>query len=277
VGDTLLLNRLLAPGPGAAHSAHAPDEVSPEELFECPEDGQGSPYLYSALATSYGCDYSFVTSLVLGSPADVAGRVTIFDNQRDHHRKMGAFDETTYPRRTVVMPHFHSPDSTLAERLRMQRGTMHPKLTILEFRGADGAPGSGFLRLVVASANLGRYDSRVNNQYWVHDFLPRAPSVPSPTPRARAGGACADCREPAGTVECAECAAALGCVTPGCVDCRGGQDWGRDFCEGCLRRTTTHHDLCRFLGHLFWPTQNDVRPAPTDRPVGQAPCGAPAK
>ncbi|KAH8089943.1 tyrosyl-DNA phosphodiesterase [Aureococcus anophagefferens] len=42
---------------------------------------------------------------------------------------------------------------------------MHPKLWILCF--AD------FCRVIVASSNLGAYDNKVNNQYWVHDFQRR--------------------------------------------------------------------------------------------------------
>jgi hypothetical protein len=257
VGDTLRLNKLnVLPPDGAVPPAHAPEEVSQEELFECCAEGEGSPNLHNVLATSYGCDYCFVDSLVRGSPADLSGRVTIFDNQKDHARKMGGFDESTYPRRTVVMPHFHAYDSTQAERMRMQRGTMHPKLAILEFRAVEGAPCDHFLRLVVSSANLGRYDSKVNNQYWVHDFFPRAQSAsPLASEPDNGIGVCPMCQESIGATVCHECATAIPCA------CARRHDWGADFCSGCSVRTALHHDLCRFLIHLFGPTREEVSAA----------------
>eukprot|EP00962_Isochrysis_galbana_P061178 scaffold36288_cov110-Isochrysis_galbana.AAC.4 len=266
VGDTLRLNKLNVIVPdGVVPSANAPEEVSLEELFECCADGEGSPNLHNVLVTSYGCDYSFVDSLVRGSPADLSGRVTIFDNQQDHARKMGGFDDSTYPGRTVVMPHFHSYDSTQAERMRMRRGTMHPKLSILEFRAAESAPCDRFLRLIVSSANLGRYDSKVNNQYWVHDFVPR---VRSASPRARepdgGSGACPICQEWIGATECFECAVAIRCA------CTRHHDWGEAFCTDCSVRTALHHDLCRFLIHLFGPTREEVSAAAGRHAIAQA-------
>lgn len=249
MGDTLRLNRLDCAPPA---SAGAPDEVSPYELFECDGVGRGSPNLHAVLATSYGCDYGFVDSLVDGSPADLAGNVIIFDNQRDHHRKMGGLDQDTYARRTVVMPHFHSYASTQAERMRMQRGTMHPKLMILEFRSVEGAPCERFLRVVIGSANLGQYDSRVNNQYWVHDFPSRMfkaePPLSAPTD---AGSRCAACDETINETECYECAALIRC------SCERHLEWGEAFCASCALRSTFHNDLCRFLIHLFGPTREE--------------------
>ena len=64
---------------------------------------------------------------------------------------------------------------------------MHPKLHLLEFDG--GTHQSRFLRVVIASANLGPYERELNNQFWVHDFPVATPpsagvtgGVPSPSP-----------------------------------------------------------------------------------------------
>lgn len=63
----------------------------------------------------------------------------------------------------VVMPPFFHDGATTAERTRVHHGTMHPKLWLLDF--TDGGPtGCGVLRLVIGSANLGRYDAKINNQ-----------------------------------------------------------------------------------------------------------------
>ena len=59
-----------------------------EELFDCPAEGEGSPSLHAALASTYGCDYGFVDDLVRGSPADLARRVAIFDDLEGLHRKV---------------------------------------------------------------------------------------------------------------------------------------------------------------------------------------------
>ena len=64
---------------------------------------------------------------------------------------------------SVVLPPFFSDDTAAADRTRVHHGTMHPKMWLLEF-SEGGACGSGFLRLAISSANLGRYDAKINNQ-----------------------------------------------------------------------------------------------------------------
>ena len=64
---------------------------------------------------------------------------------------------------SVVLPPFFAEGAAVAERTRVHHGTMHPKMWLLRF-DAGGAVGRGFLRLVISSANLGRYDAKINNQ-----------------------------------------------------------------------------------------------------------------
>ncbi|KAH8054539.1 tyrosyl-DNA phosphodiesterase [Aureococcus anophagefferens] len=80
-----------------------------------------------------GVNYEFLAHLLRGSPCVYTpGKVVVVD-EYDHSNTCGRASST-----------------------------MHPKLWILCF--AD------FCRVIVASSNLGAYDNKVNNQYWVHDF-----------------------------------------------------------------------------------------------------------
>ena len=149
--------------------------------------------LHSALFTSYGTDYHFLSELVKPSPAAARPRgVTVVDNY-DHHRQQPGLDERTYtPANTsvgvyfsVVMPPFFAADAATADRTRVHHGTMHPKMWLLEY-DEGGPAGSGFLRLVISSANLGRYDAKINNQQWACDFcrVVDAPKAIASLPRA---------------------------------------------------------------------------------------------
>ena len=186
VGDRLRLNRLKGVEPAAG--PHALDEVSMDELF-----GERQ-HLQAACLASYGVDYALLDSMLHGSPADADGSVIVVDNDDEHYRHHAGFDAETHPRRVVVLPPFHAEDSTPAERLRARRGCMHPKLMLLAFdeRGADdehddeeegATPNRRWLRVVISSANIGRYDAKINNQFWVHDF-PARRAEPRPPPRA---------------------------------------------------------------------------------------------
>ena len=145
--------------------------------------------LRTALFTSYGTDYFFLSELVRGSPAGARPRgVTVVDNY-DHHRTAPGLDEGTYTPAnpsvgvhfSVVLPPFFGSDACAADRTRVHHGTMHPKLWLLEFE-QGGPSGNGFLRLAISSANLGRYDAKINNQVWVCDFC--APSDAAAAVRA---------------------------------------------------------------------------------------------
>ena len=126
--------------------------------------------LQTALFTSYGTDYGFLGDLTRGSPAAARTRgVTAVDNY-DHHREVAGLDEKTHANISVVLPPFFAKGATAADRSRVHHGTMHPKLWLLEF-DEGGPTGAGCLRLVISSANLGRYDTRINNQFWVCDFV----------------------------------------------------------------------------------------------------------
>ncbi len=180
VGDRLRLNRLKGVEPAAG--PHALDEVSMDELF-----GERQ-HLQSACLASYGVDYALLDSMLHGSPADADGSVIVVDNDDEHYRHHAGFDAETHPRRVVVLPPFHAEDSTQAERLRARRGCMHPKLMLLAFdeggaddeREEEATPSRRYLRVVISSANIGRYDAKINNQFWVHDFPARRGERPPP-------------------------------------------------------------------------------------------------
>ena len=82
----------------------------------------------------------------------------------DHTREKAGFDEVEHAPWTVVMPPFFDEHSGASVVQRFDKGTMHPKLHLLEFGGptADAC----FLRVVIASANLGDYEGGLNNQVW---------------------------------------------------------------------------------------------------------------
>ncbi|KOO21985.1 hypothetical protein Ctob_000443 [Chrysochromulina tobinii] len=144
--------------------------------------------LVSALFTSYGTDYFFLSELVRGSPAASRPRGVVVVDNYDHHRTPPGLDESTYTPAnasvgvhfSVVLPPFFGPDTAAADRTRVHHGTMHPKLWLLEFDRGGPVPtgaglgaglGAGFLRLIISSANLGRYDAKINNQVWACDFV----------------------------------------------------------------------------------------------------------
>ena len=176
-GRDICLNALILQEGMAALTASravgcSPDEVARADLIWRPAA------LQSALFTSYGTDYFFLSELVRGSPAAARPRgVTVVDNY-DHHRTPSGLDEETYTPSneavgchfSVVLPPFFEDGAVAAERTRVHHGTMHPKLWLLAF-DAGGLCGRGFLRLVISSANLGRYDAKINNQFWVCDFV----------------------------------------------------------------------------------------------------------
>lgn len=132
-------------------------------------------------------EHDYLDELVRSSEAEKKpGGVIVCDHDSNHYINKCGFDDITHAPRVVVLPRFHSEHATAAERLRMRRGCMHPKLWLLHFDG--GCSDSRFLRLVISSANLGKCDQRISNQYWVHDFRPR---------RAGHGGGCAQSAESA--------------------------------------------------------------------------------
>ncbi|KAL1511549.1 hypothetical protein AB1Y20_006343 [Prymnesium parvum] len=130
--------------------------------------------LEQALLTSFGTDYTLVGELLSGTPASRVRRGVVVVDHYEHHAHRAGLDEHTYTPAnvgayvSVVLPPFFADDASAAERARVHHGTMHPKLWLLRF-GAGGGR-QGFLRVVVSSANLGRYDASINNQTWACDF-----------------------------------------------------------------------------------------------------------
>ena len=186
-GRCVLLNRLIlkdvgecAPG-SSSHVEAAPPamaEASRAELI------WRHRHLQTALFTSYGTDYHFLSELVRDpatlelAPAAARPRGVVVVDNYDHHRTPAGLDEETYTLNnpsvrahfSVVLPPFFAADAAAADRTRVHHGTMHPKMWLLEF-DAGGVVGSGFLRMVISSANLGRYDAKINNQLWACDFV----------------------------------------------------------------------------------------------------------
>ena len=207
-GRRVLLNKLVetsaetgvpAEGAQGAHEvgdAGAPrmEEVSRSELL------WRLGHLQSALFTSYGTDYEFLLEL-LGAeqtlaPAATRRRGVVVVDNYDHHRMPAGLDESKYTPDnlsvpaflSVVLPPFFAAGAAAAERTRVHHGTMHPKLWLLCFDA--GGPcaahgGEGFLRLIISSANLGRYDAKINNQVWACDFVRRADAARALAPLSR--------------------------------------------------------------------------------------------
>jgi len=147
-------------------SVPLPAEVTNEQLH------WHQPFLLNALLTSYGVQYDMVRKMVRRSPAGHrAGGVIICDNY-EHDTEDAGFDVRSHAPYVVVMPPFFDSKASTRERARLEKGTMHPKLQLLEFDG--GTPETRFLRLVISSANLGDYSHTINNQFWAHDFFLRA-------------------------------------------------------------------------------------------------------
>ena len=194
-GRKVHLNRLMrTDGTPVASSSSASSsgparmaEISRQELL------WDVSHLQHALFTSFGIDYYFLSELIKTrgadkalSPAAAKKRGVIAVDNYDHHRTKAGVDEETYTIEnpavgayiSVVMPPFYSQDDaiTTAERTRMHHGTMHPKLWLLEF-DTGGHCNNGFLRLVISSANLGRYDAQINNQFYAIDFVRKADAM----------------------------------------------------------------------------------------------------
>ena len=216
-----------------------PSEIGGEELLWWP------PYLQHALFATFGVNYEFVQRLVAGSPASERPNGVVIVTGNDHTTQRAGFDDVTHAPWTIVMPPFVDEAASSSVVQRMERGTMHPKLHLLESVGRSertltekgrpdappssrspvvqcpmkisdapfltpllspcpmkisdapfltpllsprnwsgrfdgGTPESRFLRVVIASANLGPYERKLNNQFWVHDFPPASPPAASP-------------------------------------------------------------------------------------------------
>lgn len=107
----------------------AKSQVDTEELNWHP------PFLQHALLTSYGVDYNLVERIIHCSPAgQKKGGVIICDNY-DHDSHAHGYDARTYSPWVVVLPQFFDTGATSAQRARLEKGTMHPKLQLLEFNG----------------------------------------------------------------------------------------------------------------------------------------------
>ena len=163
-GGPLLLNRLAGHCDAAraqdAVGSLLPTEVSNEDLY------WHQPFLQAALLASYGVQYDLVERMILRSPAAMRpGGVLVCDNYNHDTQDAGFAVRHTH---TVVLPPFFDRAANTSVRARFEKGTMHPKLQLLEFDGGNDQ--ARFLRLIIGSANLGDYDKSINNQFWAHDF-----------------------------------------------------------------------------------------------------------
>ena len=160
VGDGFIMNELdekIRTQEGARDAPYKAQTVTSEELL------WHTPSIQRALFTSYGVNYEFLAHLLRGSPCVYTpGKVVVVD-EYDHSKYAPAVHPASRANPfTIVHPKFYEDGASQHVRSRLEKGTMHPKLWILCF--AD------FCRVIVASSNLGAYDNKVNNQYWVHDF-----------------------------------------------------------------------------------------------------------
>jgi hypothetical protein len=207
--------------------------------------------LRAAMITSFGCDYKYLASILHGMPTNIHTEVVVCDNyDRSKFNPQVRFGTpstgpnqpppqtgTNQPppqtganqpppqtganqpaanswadRFTVVWPRTTTteptgvPASVLGDR-RIERGTVHPKLTLLQFEG--------FLRVVVSSANVGRYEREVTQQFWVYD----APRIASAV--AKCGGG-----------KCCVRGKCCGCDCGGGAGCTGGSCCGGAGCNG---------------------------------------------
>ena len=161
------LNRLDESG-GSGHVGRCVGEPPPPSQVGGDDLMWHRPFLQHALFASFGVDYNFVMELVAGSPAtDRPGGVTIVAGN-DHTHELPGTDESTWAPWVIVMPPFFGETAGASTVQRYEKGTMHPKLHLLEFDG--GAEGTRFLRVVIGSANLGKYEHKLNNNFWIHDF-----------------------------------------------------------------------------------------------------------
>ena len=135
--------------------------------------------LFAAYWTDQPSSYSRIILAVVdkGLCNDIIRRINLVVDNYPHHTQRADVDEATYAEHniSVVLPPFFGAAAAAADRLGVHHGTMHPKLWLLEYagEGEGAAPGAGageLLRVVISSANLGRYDAKINNQFWACDF-----------------------------------------------------------------------------------------------------------
>ena len=88
----------------------------------------------------------------------------------DHTRNAAGVDHATHAPWAVVSPPFYDDAASTRERNRLKKGTMHPKLWVLEMRGEGAA--DAFLRVGIFSSNLGAYDSQAALPPSLHHTLP---------------------------------------------------------------------------------------------------------
>ena len=82
------------------------------------------------LLASFGVDYKFLARQLAGSPATSnLGGVVVVDNHQGHEE---GSDASSYAPWEVITPPFFSATESSVRRVRMERGTMHPKLWLIE-------------------------------------------------------------------------------------------------------------------------------------------------
>jgi len=153
-----------------AYDAAAPPEIEIGAVLWWP------PFIDHALVASFGVDYKYLASLLAGSPATIKqGGIVVCDNDGGHS---AGSDTASHAPWEVVTPPFYAHDASSWQRERMNMGTMHPKLWLIEFAPERGR---GFLRVGIFSSNVGGYDAGINNQFWLHDFPLRSDATQAGT------------------------------------------------------------------------------------------------
>lgn len=140
-----------------------------------------TPYMEKALMTFYGVDYEFLAYLFRDSRlVKEPNLMTVVDNY-DHSKNAPQVRQGT-PEKPfrVVWPPFYEPGLSSQVRERLTLATMHPKFWLLVF--------PDFLRVKVSSSNLGGYDNKMNNQFWVCDFSKEGRAARAPRDARGRGG-----------------------------------------------------------------------------------------
>jgi hypothetical protein len=149
-----------------------PAEIDPHEII------WDASKLEAAIFTSYGTDYEhLLTQLAAMRDKSKVIVCDMYDHTREraqvhlpaNRQSSDGAEACAHEQFIVIHP---CMDTTAAgegtasarSRMRGERGTMHPKLMLLLF--------PDFLRISISSANIGAYETQINQQYWIHD-IPR--------------------------------------------------------------------------------------------------------
>ena len=170
-GASFMLNKLAGREPEG--TARPPEIDVPDIIWDASK-------LEAAIFTSYGTNYEQLLALLDAMPEKrqvivcdtydhLAARAAVHPPTGNPGRHPDDDDFSANEEFTVVHPcmdttYRSSGTASAKSRQRGERGTMHPKLILLLF--------PDFLRISISSANIGSYENKINQAYWIHD-VPR--------------------------------------------------------------------------------------------------------